>query len=1236
MFLRLLPFELNLQMRQIAFVITCIILFIFGFALASLLAVSGGAGGDRIKLNGALLVAGQVSIVGIASIFFGAIYVVSGVMRDMTHKSLEIIHGTPVSTPAMIFSRFTGVFLATFLSLMAGVLGLLVAQFAPWVDKELLGPFKLSYYLHPIIFLIGINTLSVSAIFTLIATTTRQRTLVYVSAIGLFIFYIMANAIPADLAPKLLVSLIDPFGDAALSFDTETRSAAEQNTQLVPLNAYFGLNRAFWFIIALAMFAISFLVSTRGIAKSRGKKKVLGTANANDEIVLHTLAHPVSKANLPMMWARFKLEYLTSVKSVAFIVLSAMFIPFFAFFILVQFFLTPEAPIPTSRILSGIVFVSATTPMVLMAIFFGGEIVWRDKTVKVNELIDAAPSRNWPFLAGKWLALYAMILTLVVMGILVGMIGQLVMGNPQIELFTYLSTGFVRFAPRILFFATLVMFIQNFMPNRIAGMVVGGLIVAFFFVGFGFLPNGHPLMNFGTVPGGGYSEMGGYANLTNYFPFLLYWSGLCGVFAILSVWVWRRGLQTALLDRLKNMKSNMSLPSITVGIACAVLFAGAGLMIYQGYNVENDFQTSKEREIELAQYEKDLGDKFDIATPKIRDVEVDVQMYPSKRSATVSGYYKIENTTGAPLSALYLTVPLDGDEGVNTLTLAGAEQSTDAKDQKLFEDYNVRRYEFARPLGLGETTELKFDLSFAPPTIGGRVLIRKNGTFRNNRDLMPSLGVPQVRLQNPATRRKYDLEKLPELPDRDDPVARTKPFIEQNADYVNFQATVCTDPGQIPFAPGTTVRVYEKDGRPCRDYKPNEPIIHFYAFTSADYATLEDTWTRPNGKQIKLGIYYDAQHDYNVDIMMQAMKDSLDVFTETFGPYQYDTLRIMEFPFNSFAQSFPNTIAFGEGIGFVTDPGDKADNQSLDLATYVTMHEIGHQWFGHQIYPATTKGLNVLSEGLTENASMTAYEKTYGWQKARRVLQRRTIDGIQGYLVGQAGETRSEPPLATAGGGQQYIIYSKASWVFWGLKQYIGEDEMQGAIRGFLDEYGGTGAPYPTTLELVDYLREAAGPDYQQLITDYWDRITFWNLKIDTEDTPVSLTTTPNGAYKVALTLHTDKLVSSKETGRAISVLEAEYAETDDEDGEGAQGEVVRAAEALNEWVEIGFYEADPNDTFGDDWIKLERVHITQAETKLTFDLETKPNYVLLDPRRLLIERNVTDNEAKLATSEDS
>ena len=44
----------------------------------------------------------------------------------------------------------------------------------------------------------------------------------------------------------------------------------------------------------------------------------------------------------------------------------------------------------------------------------------------------------------------------------------------------------------------------------------------------------------------------------------------------------------------------------------------------------------------------------------------------------------------------------------------------------------------------------------------------------------------------------------------------------------------------------------------------------------------------------------------------------------------------------------------------------------------------------------------------------------------------------------------------------------------------------------------------------------------------------------------------------------------------------------------------------------------------------LERVaRITEAETKLSFILKQKPTHAFIDPRHLLIKRNVTDNVKK-------
>ncbi|VAV98907.1 hypothetical protein MNBD_ALPHA06-1663, partial [hydrothermal vent metagenome] len=631
---------------------------------------------------------------------------------------------------------------------------------------------------------------------------------------------------------------------------------------------------------------------------------------------------------------------------------------------------------------------------------------------------------------------------------------------------------------------------------------------------------------------------------------------------------------------------------------------GSGGYIFKAYNIDNEYRSAKGRDLRQVKWEKTFDKNRKDPLPKIRSVAVDVMFNPKERTASVSGSYEIENTNAEPLEQVFVSMVTRHKENIKKLELAGAVRVTKGENMQEIEDFNYRLFRFEPPLAPGARTRMEFETVFHAPEIADNSSIERNGTFVDSSAVLPQFGIRDLRLRNKDKRRKNDLPELEKRADRTDMDARQRHFISSSSDYVNFKAKVCTDVGQIPIAPGKMLAETSENGKTCRSYQTIRPILNFFSFLSANFEVKRDVWKNPNGRDVPLAIYFHKAHDYNVDLMLDAMKGSLDTFTTTFGPYPYNQVRIMEFPYRGFAQSFAGTIPFSERIGFVMQSGDPTDNKKVDLATYVTMHEIGHQWFAHQIVPADTKGFNVLSEGLTENAAMTAYEAKLGWQKARRVLEQRSI---QAYLTGRTVDREDEPPLALAE-GQQYLDYNKASWVFWGLKQYMGGDKMQNAIRGFLQEYGYKGPPYPTSIQLIDALRAAAPDELQGLITDYWERIVFWDMKIDGD---VDVTPNASGGFTVKFTAKVDKKIASEETGKEISVTEID-------------------GEELNEWVEVGFYDKDPKETWGDEWVKLEKVHITQLETELSFDLDERPNFVLLDPRRLLIERKVDDNVKKL------
>ncbi|MBL4597005.1 MAG: hypothetical protein JKX99_10565 [Robiginitomaculum sp.] len=1232
---QLIGFEISYHARQVGFWVTVAVMLALGVLVMSTDAIQISAtSGERVKANGAITIAIQASALSLLSIFFGALFVVSGVMRDQAHKAVEVIHSTAVTTRDLMLSRLIGVYIACFFCIFATVIGLFIGQFMPWMDQESLGPINPLYFLQPSLVYIAVNTLFVSGFFTIIAGVTRNRALVYVSAVGLFILFTASGLlVNQETAADWLVSLVDPFGSTALAIVVEFWPAAEQNTQMSPLGGYIGLNRLIWGALGLGFFVASFMMFRRGLLTNKAKSYADDAeADIGKVVVISANTNMAFGNTMATFWTRLKYEYLTTARSVPFIILTLLAISLFALVIYVQLYLSPNPQLLTSSFFAQVAIGAIVIPLLIIMVFFSGEIVWRDKTVKITEILDASPVRNWPLLAAKWLALILVAMTMLGVGIVFGVVTQLSLSDIPVNISTYLTFTFITFAPRIVLSCLLILFVQNFMPNRIVGMLASAALLIFFFFFINNLPFYHPLMGYGIVPSGGLSEINGYHSLISFKWFGLYWASLGGLFVVLSIWLWRRGVQNGLWLRLKSIGQQLSLPSAAFAILFAGGFVGTGGYIYKVYNIDNNFRTSKERELRQVKWETAFGDisedakddeatdepdtetasvdpkpvaKYKAILPKIRSVEVEVTFQPSKQTATVTGHYIIENSTGAPLDEVYVGLVSRRIGGTKSLTLDGATAVTDGDDYATNKDFGYRLYRFEPALAPGAKTNLSFETYLHGPRLGTGSTIRRNGTFVNNFVVMPQLGIQDSRMANPDRRRKYDLPEREKRANRTNLAARQNHFISASSDYVDFKASVCTDIGQIPIAPGKLIREYENDGKACRDYQAINPILNFFSFLSADYTVAQDVWENPNGNNVELAIYHHGPHDYNVPLMLDAMKSSLDTFTSVFGPYQYSQVRIMEFPYGGFAQAFAGTIPFSENIGFVMDPGDPTDNDKMDLATYVTMHEIGHQWFAHQIVPANTKGFNVLSEGLTENATLTAYEAKLGWQKARRALQQRSI---QGYLAGRTGDRSEEPPLAKAE-GQAYLFYNKANWVFWGLKQNMGEAKMQGAIRAFLDDFGSKGPPYPTTKELVEYLRAAASDDMQVLITDYWDRITFWDMKFLDDSTTVK----PNasGGYTVEFTAVVDKLIASEEDGKETSVSEIE-------------------GEALQEWVEVGFYDKDPTETLGGDWLQLERVHIHEAETKLSFELDERPNYIVLDPRRLLIERNVDDNQLKL------
>jgi aminopeptidase N len=407
-----------------------------------------------------------------------------------------------------------------------------------------------------------------------------------------------------------------------------------------------------------------------------------------------------------------------------------------------------------------------------------------------------------------------------------------------------------------------------------------------------------------------------------------------------------------------------------------------------------------------------------------------------------------------------------------------------------------------------------------------------------------------------------------------------------HADWVMSDITLSTSADQTPIAPGDRVSDVTHDGRRTARFVSPAPILNFFSIQSARYKVAS---REHNG--IRLSVFYNPGHNWNVAKMLNAMGVALDYYRSHFGPYQFDYARIVEFPgYQSFAQAFAGTMPYSETIGFNANTNDPT---KIDFTTYVVAHEMSHQYWAHQVVGADMQGDTMLSETLAQYSALMVMKHLYGPDKIRRFLKYE----LDNYLSGRKTEAVEELPLERVE-NQQYIHYRKGAVVMYLLQQRLGEDAVDRALARFLAKWRFKGPPYPRSVDLIaEFRKEATTPEQQQLITDLFEKITVYDLKVTdavTKKDPTGWTTT--------LTIDGDKY----------------YA-----DGKGNESKA-----KLDEPIEVGLFTARPGlGAFSSkDVIVMGLRPIHSGVQKLTLHTKTKPSFAGVDPYNFYIDRNSDDN----------
>ncbi len=985
MFFGITAFEVRYQLRNPVFWVAVAIFFLMGFGITASENVRIGTPG-AVHENAPFAIAVATGALSLFYLFVVTAFVANAIVRDDSSGFAPIVRATPVTKSQIILGRFLGGFLVALIGYLSVPVGMFAGSLMPWVDPETIGPQNFAYYAWPFLVFAIPNIFLTSALLFALATRLRSMMAAYIGTVAVVIGYLIATSVVGQkIEYRDVTARYEPLGTGALGQATRYWTQSEMNSRLVDLTGALLFNRILAVVLGIVFLAITvwgFSMSERAPSKWRLKRLAM---REKRETELSSAAPAtggeaiIARDCNPSRWAQFIARLRIEVRQVLMspgtliLTLFGMGLSAVLLFFGPSAYGTPDHPTvsATMTLIRG----GFGVTILLIAAFYGGELVWRERDRNLNEIIDSTPVESWVITVPKIIAIFVVLLLVNLAGALTGLFYEVVKGAHELGIGAYLTWFILPAAVDGLQIAILAVFVQVLSPNKYAGWAI---LFVWFVVGI-FLSNmgySDPLYRYGAGPSVPLSDFMGQGSFWfGSAVFQFYWMCFGIILIVIAHLLWPRGTDLSLRMRLGRMRNYATATSLGIIVVAAVAMAATGAYGYYNIKVLNQYQTSDDLEKYQADYERKYLKYEILPMPAVTRVTMNVQLFPKERRLVTVGRYDLQNKSGVPIRDVHVR---RGDTNTKFLDLKVAGARLIYDDPK----FGYRIYRFDMPLAPGATSALSWKSQIwhhgfradSPDTD-----IIENGTFVNNFAFAPQIGMDRNGLlQDRAKRRRQHLPAELRPAKLEDMKATRENYI--HADWVMSDITLSTDADQTPIAPGNQISDRTASGRRTARFVSPAPILNFFSIQSARYKVA----TRMHNG-LKLSVYYNPGHDWNVPKMLNTMGTALDYYRTHFAPYQFNYARIIEFPgYASFAQAFAGTMPYSESIGFNANSDDPT---KIDFTSYVVSHEMGHQWWAHQVVGADMQGDTSFSETLAQYSALMVMKHTYGPDKIRRFLK---------------------------------------------------------------------------------------------------------------------------------------------------------------------------------------------------------------------------------------------------------
>jgi cation transport regulator ChaB/ABC-type transport system involved in multi-copper enzyme maturation permease subunit len=1147
-------------------------------------------GDDFVKANAPKAMAqGIVLFGGLFGMLVSAALFGDAAIRDVAAGMDPLLYTTRLRKSEYLGGRFLATLVMNAILVLAIPLGFWVATMTI-ADADAIGPNRLAAYVQPVLLFTWPNLVLIGALQFTIGTLFRQTIPVYIGTAAFFAGYIFAAEQWGYIETPLLSAIADPLGINALLAMTRYWTPADLATRLVGFPPVLVLNRVLWLAIAAGLLVALHqkfrFAHADGIGWIRRRAGVAAATVEGDGAERRWQGTVPRVAGVFDRWTRVHQTAAVARQSLREVISGRGFKAGFAAAIGLTLLwgwnvgdtLFDTSTWPVTHLVVEEVL-SRRAPFIpwLVIALYAGELVWKYRETGSAEIVDAAPVRTGIALLGRFLALAAIIVAFQIALLIGGVLLQTFQGYYNYEPWLYIRVLFGFHLADLVLLAALAMTVHVLVNQKYIGHIIV-LLASAFRIG-GPMMGVHRMLVYDSDPGWRYSDMNGFGPyLEPFLWFKAYWASWALLLAAITILFWIRGTESGVRHRLAQARARFRGPTMRMAGAASVLILAVGGFVFYNTNILNEYVGRDEAALPQVDYERRYKRFENTPQPVITNADLRVEIYPDAPAVDLRGTYQLENRTSVAIDAVHVVI--DRDVDTRSIALDRASRVTVIDDET-----GYRILTLDKPLQPGDSARLSFDTTYRPRGFRGTSAIQtdvvRNGTYVDRRWL-PFVGYqPAFELTSDAARKRFGLAPKTALPAADRADARLHDENLRNEDGVRYEMIVGTAADQTAVVSAPLRRTWTENGRRYFHYGSDVASRFGASVFSAKYAVVEDRW-----RDVELQVFHHPGHPQNPRRMIDVMKASLDHYTNTFGPYQFHQLRIVEIPpYSINGRAMATTIAFAEQ-NFIT----RVTEDGGDMMFFGTAHEVAHSWWGGQLRGAFARGRAVLSEALSNYSAMMLTEKLRGAAEARRVYDFQ----MDRYLSRRSAFERDVPLVEVE--DHPHIAYGKGAVAMYTLREQIGADAVNTALRRLLEKHRDSGPPYATAPDLVRELRAVTPESQQYLITDLFETVTLWDVKA----THAIARRRDDGHFDVAFDVTAKKMRADSAGRETETPMEEEF-------------------------VEVGVFGPDTDKGPGE-LLYLQRHRIRAGTQKIFVTVPREPARAGVDPFRKLIDRVRDDN----------